>query len=252
MGAAETTVPYNFCGSKIDYPIDIDEAQINFKTTPTRKFPVKKKSEGASFISAYRRLKSFLTWKFPIYKKIRRLKSLATRKFYWYQKADEAYYASAFRRLKSLAKDAHNHQRTLEYYAKEKRASYGHTLRGAEFMIYYLYDIISDYGRSVKRPLLALIGITVACSLLYHYTIGKEGAYLSSLNLSLGYAIPFYSASKDAKNETIKTLTLKQEAGTNTITQFPDWFHFISISQGLISAVLIFLIALALRNIYRS
>lgn len=57
--------------------------------------------------------------------------------------------AAMYRALKRLAIQAHDHTRELDFFASELKASRGFTLSAARF----LYELFSDFGRSMVRPL---------------------------------------------------------------------------------------------------
>ena len=60
--------------------------------------------------------------------------------------------ADKFRRLKQLAVDAKDHKRELAFLADEFRAERFHEINGLRLIPNYLYDWLSDFGRSLWRP----------------------------------------------------------------------------------------------------
>ena len=116
---------------------------------------------------------------------------------------------------------------------------------------------MSDYGRSLSRPGLSLIfltiffGMTYGWASWYQHSSNNQPSALEELALSagvfsVGHTLPFYFGSKTAVSDATKTLF------GESITNIPDWIHFITIFQGVISGLLLFLVALALRNYFRS
>ena len=152
--------------------------------------------------------------------------------------------ASKFRCLKKFAKETDHQQQALDFYAKEMRSSYWYTLTGLKLALFYLYDWSSDYGRSVIRPLLGLYMIWGVSSSLYWFTKTEEEASpWSALLMSLSHSIPIYSGAREARSDSLDALY-----GVD----IPDIVHVLTISQGILSGVFLFLIALAFRNMFRS
>lgn len=202
----ESPVVLDFTGSRITHPVDLDGARIGFKKEPYKPF-----------------------------------KWLGT-----FHKAARSKDATAFRRLKKLAKEADDHERVLDFFAKEMRASYWHSLRGWKLFAYMAYDIVSDYGRSVKRPLIGLISTLALFSCIYRLSsTNADATLLDGFNLALGNAIPFFAFARSTRNDAITGLF-------GSLDCIPDGMHVLIATEGAISAAFLFLILLALRNIYRS
>lgn len=80
--------------------------------------------------------------------------------------------AARFRRLKELAGDARNHERELDFFAKELRAKRFYETRGfGPILLSMAYEILSDFGKSVERPIfwLSLLVIVAAAIILLNY-----------------------------------------------------------------------------------
>src|SRR5580704_1239515 len=70
--------------------------------------------------------------------------------------------AAKFRRLKQLASDWRDHERELEFFAKELRANRFHETRGCGAILLNLaYGGPSNFGRSVARPVCWLVLLTL-------------------------------------------------------------------------------------------
>lgn len=92
---------------------------------------------------------------------------------------------AAYRALKRLAIAGHDRDRELEFFAGEIRASrkvsdfpwlgYGLPAFG-RFWIGMAYDVFSDFGRSVARPLMAWLAVALVCS-VYYLSQAKEVEY---------------------------------------------------------------------------
>ena len=154
--------------------------------------------------------------------------------------------SARFRRLKILAKDGGDHERALEFFAQEMRADYWHGIKGLKLLFFYLYDCLSNYGRSVARPGLALALSAFGFAKLYQHLATESHTFSDAIVFSISQALPFYFGARDAKDSSIDRLFLE-----NT-DQLPNLLHAFTLSQGIISGIFIFLIALALRNIFRS
>ncbi|MCG8315729.1 MAG: pentapeptide repeat-containing protein [Pseudomonadales bacterium] len=173
-----------------------------------------------------------------------------------FNKATNQNASTCFRRLKKLAKEADDHQRALEFYAKEMQASYWHELKGPILLLYMSYGLFSSYGRSIVKPLTALIGTTLVYGLLYFNVDVASTNHVTNqahdniqcleraIAFSVGHALPFYAGSRTTRADTADLLF-----GDTTL---PDAIHWATMSQGLISGIFLFLIALALRNAFRS
>lgn len=163
-----------------------------------------------------------------------------------FRRADNVSDSTCFRRLKKLAKDADDHQRSLDFYAKEMRSSYGHSLTGWKLAWFFAYDKISDYGRSLLFPFLYLALFTELFGIIYWWK-GTEAtrSIFDGLIFSLGHAVPLYAGSREARGANAQALF-------GSIDKIPDYIHVLTVTQGLICGSFLFLIALALRNLFRS
>ena len=163
-----------------------------------------------------------------------------------FHRAAKPHASTCFRRLKKLAKEADDHQRALDFYAKEMRSSYGHSLTGWKLALFFAYDKISDYGRSLLYPFLYLVLCTEVFGIIYWWK-GTETTrcIYDGLTFSLGHAVPLYAGSREARTGNANALF-------GSIDKIPDYIHILTVGQGLICGVFLFLIALALRNHFRS
>ena len=84
----------------------------------------------------------------------------------WHQlfgRAQDEKDASKFRRLKELAQDAKHHERELDFFANELKAKRFYETR--EFWRIFLsvaYEKLSDFGRSIERPVFWLLLLITA------------------------------------------------------------------------------------------
>jgi uncharacterized protein YjbI with pentapeptide repeats len=98
--------------------------------------------------------------------------------------------AAKFRRLKQLASEAKDHERELEFFAKELQAKRVHETNGIwRTALSLAYEVLSDFGRSVARPLLcllALIMLPAAVMMLWYSPVSSVAliGFLTALVLA--------------------------------------------------------------------
>ena len=75
--------------------------------------------------------------------------------------SDDAH-AASYRRLKQFAAEAKDHNRELDFFALELRAKRFHETTGFwPISINVAYDWLSDYGRSISRPIIWLAALVI-------------------------------------------------------------------------------------------
>ncbi|MCG8085876.1 MAG: pentapeptide repeat-containing protein [Candidatus Thiodiazotropha taylori] len=165
----------------------------------------------------------------------------------FFRKAVDPSDAAGFRRLKVLAKSSGDNERALEFYAKEMRTSYWYRINGLSLLLFYLYDWVSDYGRSIVRPLLGLLISIIVPSYVYMKYAAKAGSgYWEVIVFSASQSIPIYPLIKEAREIAIDKLF------ENGLASAPWWLPIITSFQFVFSAVLIVLLGLAFRNKFRT
>lgn len=173
-----------------------------------------------------------------------------------------------WRWLKKLAVDGHDHGREQEFFRGELVAQRWHhgAWRRASFWFGLAYQILSDFGRSLWLPLLWLgvsIGGFAWGFLVRHQAIaptanvcvdGTGSAISAALGLSLRNTLLFASAGlNDAMTQMHGCLWGWRPVADSKrlVPAIPDAVAFMGVAQNLLSAVLIFLFLLALRNHFR-
>jgi hypothetical protein len=175
-------------------------------------------------------------------------------KFYFFARIEDKEDISRLRRLKELAENNKDHERALDFHAKEMRAKRGYETdtKGA-LVVDYLFDFFSNYGRSVCRPTCWLILSWLSFGCIYYsqtlkYCIPKYLAFGSlcfdSLMFSASNILPFLPSSKGAREKGIQLLFSSQE-------RMPYEMYTVMFMQGIVSFILLFFITLALRNRFR-
>ena len=170
-----------------------------------------------------------------------------------------------WRALKRLATQGHDHASEQLFFRGELLARRGVTDRywHASFWLGVFYQLFSDFGRSLIRPLLWwAVGVLVFAGIyLSHYPRGGEWLtleciagtgkpWVSALGLSLHRSLPALPGFRDTLLQFHACLY-----GVHSESPFrpiiPDVVSFLSVAQVLFSAVMIFLFLLAVRNHFR-
>ena len=173
---------------------------------------------------------------------------------------------SHWRALKRLAIQAHDHERELQFFKGEIIARRGteDNWTHARFWFGWLYQLLSDFGRSMGRPLiwlgisLLIFAIFYACQgpveikqlLIKHVSCidGSGDSRMVALGVSVTNAFPFASInSSDLLNQFYACLYGIQESAPVILYVVT----FVSVIQFFVSAVLLFLFLLAVRNHFR-
>ena len=173
---------------------------------------------------------------------------------------------SRWRALRRLASQAHDHERELQFFKCEIIARRGteDKLTHARFWFGWLYQILSDFGRSIWLPLLWLGFSLMFCTAIYAYQShadwnqpsiepfscidGAGDSRIAALGVSVINAFPFATIrSSDLLNQYYACLYGIQESAP----VIPYVVTFASIIQFFVSAVLLFLFLLAVRNHFR-
>jgi len=151
-------------------------------------------------------------------------------------------------RLKEVAESNKNHEQALNFHIQEMRVK-RENLSGLNKIIDSSFDAISEYGRSVSKP----IDWLIRCWYLFGFIYSMCSIYLNPLKAWIEHfgngflyataqTIPFVAAGRE---------TAKASAEALFDADMPNWLFTFSLAQGLISFFLIFLIGLALRNRFR-
>ena len=213
---------------------------------------------------------------------------------------DEPDIAARWRALRRLATQGHDHERELDFLAEEIKSLRGDQdrllpnprnllkgervwLGGGRYWAGLFYQIFSDFGRSMLRPFLWWVIITLGFTMyylshyletsvpsrtLYHWALGTETdptfVRLTCLgekeNLGQPLMAAFYLSISNALVVSISGLGRSEKLaqsyaclyGKNErVPIMPDAVVLAGIVQTILSAVLIFLFLLALRNYFR-
>ena len=186
---------------------------------------------------------------------------------------------ACWRALKRLANQGLDHERELQFFKGEILARRGTLDRCTHlrFWVGWLYQAMSDFGRSTTRPLLWLVasfllftGFYISQSknsfqLLFAESatcvVGSDNPKAAALSLSVYNAVPFaangwsnrlkqvYACLYGVQDEI--PLVKKVYSPTGLTPVIPYGVAFAGVIQFFVSAVLIFLFVLAIRNHFR-
>ena len=155
-----------------------------------------------------------------------------------------------YRKLKSMAIEAKDHAREIDFFAMEERAKRGWQKNWLQYFPTLLYDFFSDFGRSIIRPAIGLgstwlISAVVFLSILADTRICGKIGY--SLLLSASHLFPFFPWSRGNRDKLIKAIS---DTDINKDTVIAS-VEAISYLESVFALIFVFLIGLALRNRFR-
>ena len=151
-----------------------------------------------------------------------------------------------YRILKELASKAGDHEREQAFFAMELKAKRYYETTGPALWLSYLYEWVSDFGRSLWRPLLGLGVLWVVFGWVYAQlaTQSVGNAWEHGLKLSASVLVPFVAAARTSYREAKDVLF-----GVNETTDL--LLDVFVITEGIFGLAFVFLIGLALRNRFR-
>lgn len=188
-----------------------------------------------------------------------------------------------YRALKRLAIQAHDHENELEFFAGEIRArrhladSPNIFKHGPKSFLRYLagiaYDLTSDFGRSLWRPIAILVLSFCVFTQVYLYLVDGTAVktcasservsapITAARTIAASYALPIFPFDRA---DTVKrayiclygaapltTTPQEQNVRVPIAPVVPGWVTFWGVIQSLLSASLIFLLLLAIRNQFK-
>lgn len=152
-----------------------------------------------------------------------------------------------FRRLKELAQNENNRAKALEFNAQELRSQRGHESHPLQDVLQFFYMLLSDYGRSVVRPLGALVVVTLLFGTLYA-RLATNPALTSA---KTAWAAVTYSAGNMFAFVPISHAALEKSRTDLFCKLVPYDVMWLAGSQSVLSVILLFLLGLGLRNMFR-
>lgn len=163
-----------------------------------------------------------------------------------------------YRALKRLAIQGHDHEHEVEFFAEELKARrlMVDKPNTASWWLSFLYEELSDYGRSIAKPLLYWVGLVVLSALLYIASAipldaerAQECIAGAGSQVNTAYQLAF-----------AKGLLISGLADRTIVTQAYDCLYgdiipgsatVVASIQTLLSAILLFLLLLGIRNRFK-
>ena len=163
-----------------------------------------------------------------------------------YRRARDGGDAERLRRLKELAEQNRDFEAAIDFKVEEMHAARWRNKHGfTSVFVEGLFYLVSDYGRSLVRPIVGLGGVWVGFAMLY-VIAGKRAfdcqAVGAGLSFSWGQMFIYVPTSKNAREEGMQALFSSPHS---------DWLFVATFSQSLLSLVLLFQVGLVLRNRFK-
>lgn len=171
--------------------------------------------------------------------------------------------AARYRALKRMASDAQDHLQELNLFASELRERRGSDLKpfakgAASFWLGLIFEMLSDFGRSISRPLGWIFLTILAFCGLYGARVSNSWRtdcnwpsswFSPELYLSILHTLPGLGVSHAGKRE----LALKCLYGTTKqgAPNIGPGSEVIFLAHNIWAAILLFLLFLAIRNLFR-
>ncbi|MEM6494181.1 MAG: pentapeptide repeat-containing protein [Pseudomonadota bacterium] len=162
-----------------------------------------------------------------------------------------------FRRLKELAVANRNHAKALEFHALEIQTARGHGTTFLQDLGQFLYWITSDYGRSVKRPLGWLFTVCILWAGLLWNLRQPVTSFPNDVRERIGEATPeFWTALIYSASNMLSFIPTGRTARTQSEDLLfggfvPEYIIALNGVQTVLSVILLFLLSLGLRNMFR-
>ena len=160
-------------------------------------------------------------------------------------------HSDMYRKLKSIAIQANDHQRELEFFAMEEKAKFMWHRNPIEYFPTFLYGLLSNFGYSLWRPIAGLFVTGCSTAACFQYVLSGTWSIpgFKVWFLSLLYLLPFVPGSRDSpKNLICTTYKGEPKDSISTCVEVIERFAF---AEGFFALLFLFLIGLALRNRFR-
>jgi hypothetical protein len=158
-------------------------------------------------------------------------------------KVADVKHASKYRSLRRLAIEAKDHDKEIEFFAFEQRSKFLNSLNTLQYFPIFLYNLLSNFGRSFLRPFIGLLSTWLIAAQLFYWRsfINLTGDYSDALWLSASNLLPFISWSR-----------VTRQAHLEALYGLPPNVHWTieatAYAEGIVALIFIFLIGLAIRN----
>ncbi|WP_379553130.1 hypothetical protein [Qipengyuania sp. DGS5-3] len=163
----------------------------------------------------------------------------------WACNAKEKEDSQRFRRLKELALNNRNHAKALEFHVQEIRTRRGHETNWVQNAGQTLYWALGDYGRSVFRPFSWLLALWSSFGyLFYNWRDVEATSFSTALSYSGSHILSFIPIGRTARLQGEELLFGKD-------MPTPDWAIGLGAIEAILAVILLFLLGLGLRNMFR-
>lgn len=161
--------------------------------------------------------------------------------------AEDKIDSQRFRRLKELALSNRNYAKALEFYVSEIQCRRGHESRWWQDIAQFLFWALADYGRSIFRPIIAMIASLILFAVIFLdqrqvFRSGSEENIATAITYSAGQMFAFLPVGRTARSQGELYLF-----GDHT----PNLVIAVGALESMISIVLLFLLGMGLRNLFR-
>ena len=162
-----------------------------------------------------------------------------------------------WRALRKLAQQAHDERHALDFHRAEIR-----TRRGEQDKPWHMrwwagwfYQLTSDFGLSISRPLYCLFGLFALCAALYWYAGDEVGTWpeIRSAMIQSGHnTAPFaFIGSSELLKAAQIDLYGYHGTGPERVAAVPFGIQVVGAFQFVFSSILVFVAGLAIRNHFR-
>jgi hypothetical protein len=158
----------------------------------------------------------------------------------WTRKVSDPEDASRLRRLKEIAESNRDHAQALSFHADEMRAKRWGEIGIFASVLDAAFDALSNYGQSIWRPLFGLIILITLLTDIYARFAGANR--IDMIKFTVANSLPFLISSRQFSIDSMKTLFGDP---------VPDYISFLTMGQGVLTVIFLFLIGLGLRNRFR-
>lgn len=158
-----------------------------------------------------------------------------------YKEASISNVKSAYGYLKYLANQVDNHEVEMVFFRRELHAKSIMKKTGiSHWFVIFMYGLVSGYGKSIVRPLVALVASLLIFSLVYYSMFGGYLSWQMCFGISLDNTFIFLPTDK---------LLSGWDVNIRPVNDFQFFkYKFLRMSQLMISIILVFLVALGIRN----
>lgn len=164
-----------------------------------------------------------------------------------FRKAADPQDTERFRRLKELALNSRNYQKALSFHALEIESKRGSGTSIPQDFAQIFYWLFGNYGQSIFRPLLGLVFTWLAFAATYlAATPNSAASFGTALTYSGSHMLSFIPTGRTARSQGEAILF-----GDGENVHVPDWVLGIGASESVLSVILLFLLGLGLRNMFR-